>query len=133
MTGGERSPSSASATRHEPRSGELDVLVDGARLPAKEARELWERFSAHMEEHRGDLAGFAAREGFTSIHPGVENGRPVLRASHTAPQRAYTSAATSAPGATPRTQTAQPFPPGGSGALRDPHPRDRIRRRKPKK
>lgn len=70
----------------------LAVLVDGVPLPADEARALWGRFSEWMEEHRGDLAGFAAREGFKSIHPAVEGGRPVLRASHTEAQRPYTSA-----------------------------------------
>ena len=67
----------------------LVVLVDGAPLPDDEARRLWERFSAWMEEHPGDLAGFAAKEGYASVHPGVENGRPVLRASHKDRQRPY--------------------------------------------
>jgi hypothetical protein len=71
----------------------LAVIVDGVALPADEARALWRRFSGWMEEHRGDLAGFAAREGYKSIHPAVECGRPVLRASHTEAQRPYTSAA----------------------------------------
>jgi hypothetical protein len=90
----------------------LVVLVDGVALPDDEARALWERFSDFMEEHRGDLAGFAAREGFLSIHPGVENGRPVLRASHKEGQRPY--AATS--------------PAGGSGTIPDRRRRDRSRR-----
>jgi hypothetical protein len=67
----------------------LAVLVDGIPMPEEEARAFWERFSAWMEEHRGDLAGFAAREGFASVHPGVDAGRPVLRASRSAAQRAY--------------------------------------------
>ncbi len=67
----------------------LGVLVDGVALPDAEARALWERFSEWMEENRGDLAGFAAREGFLSIHPGVEGGRPVLLASKTVAQRPY--------------------------------------------
>jgi hypothetical protein len=71
----------------------LAVLVDGAPLPEDEARALWERFSEWMEEHRGDLAGFAAHEGFASIHPGVDQGRPVLLASKSAPQRPYAPAA----------------------------------------
>jgi hypothetical protein len=67
----------------------LAVLVDGAPLPEAEAVALWDRFSHWMEEHRGDLAGFASQEGYASVHPGVDGDRPVLRASRTAGQRAY--------------------------------------------
>jgi hypothetical protein len=71
----------------------LSVLVDGAPMPEPEALAFWERFSAWMEEHRGDLAGFAAQEGFASVHPGVDGDRPVLRASKSAQQRPYAPAA----------------------------------------
>jgi hypothetical protein len=102
----------------------LGVLVDGVALPEAEARALWERFSDWMEEHRGDLAGFAAREGFASIHPGVDNGRPVLIASKTAAQRPYAPAtAVARPGASG----------GGSGGRHEAPRRDRPGRRKPKK
>jgi hypothetical protein len=74
------------------RSG-LAVLVDGVALPPDDARALWERFSDWMEEHRGDLAGFATKEGFASAHPGVENGRPVLLVSRRDAQRPYAPAA----------------------------------------
>lgn len=67
----------------------LAVLVDGAPLDEDEARAVWERFSAWMEEHRGDLAGFAAQEGFASVRPDVDGGRPVLRASHSDAQVPY--------------------------------------------
>jgi hypothetical protein len=67
----------------------LAVHVDGKALPEEEARALWQRFSDWMEEHRGDLAGFAAQEGFASVHPGVHAGRPVLLASHQEAQRPY--------------------------------------------
>jgi hypothetical protein len=67
----------------------LGVLIDGTPLPEAEAHALWDRFSTWMEEHRGDLAGFAAQEGFASVHPGVEGDRPVLRASKSAAQRPY--------------------------------------------
>lgn len=67
----------------------LGVLVDGAALAEAEAHALWDRFSLWMEEHRGDLAGFAAQEGFASVHPGVDGDRPVLRASRTAAQQPY--------------------------------------------
>jgi hypothetical protein len=58
-------------------------------MPEAEALSFWERFSDWMEEHRGDLAGFAAQEGFASVHPGVDGDRPVLRASKTAGQQPY--------------------------------------------
>jgi hypothetical protein len=67
----------------------LAVYVDGAPMPEPEAKAFWQRFSAFMEENKGDLAGFAAKEGFVSVHPGVENGRPVLYASKSQGQRPY--------------------------------------------
>jgi hypothetical protein len=67
----------------------LAVTVDGAPLPDGDARALWERFSAWMEEHKGDLGGFAKAEGFQSIRPDVEGGQPILRASREAAQEAY--------------------------------------------
>jgi hypothetical protein len=67
----------------------LSVLVDGVPLPEAEAIAFWDRFSTWMEDHRGDLAGFAAQEGYASVHPGVDGDRPVLRASKTAGQRPY--------------------------------------------
>ena len=67
----------------------LAALVDGTPLSEEEAHALWDRFSLWMEEHRGDLAGFAAQEGFASIQPGVDGDRPVLRASRTAAQKPY--------------------------------------------
>ena len=71
----------------------LGVTIDGERLPDDEARALWERFSDWMEDHRGDLAGFAAAEGLASIHPGVDGGLPVLLGSKTdTAQRPYAPA-----------------------------------------
>lgn len=70
----------------------LVVLVDDVALPDDQARDLWGRFSAWMDEHRGDLAGFAAREGYASVHPAVDGGHPVLLASTTAAQRPYAPA-----------------------------------------
>jgi hypothetical protein len=67
----------------------LAVLIDGVALPEDEARGMWERFSAWMEEHRGDLAGFAKQDGFASVHPGVQSGKPVLLLSREAEQRPY--------------------------------------------
>jgi hypothetical protein len=70
----------------------LLAFIDGTPLAEPEARALWQRFSAWMEEHTGDLAGFARAEGFSSIHPELRGGEPVLAASRTAPQRPYESA-----------------------------------------
>ena len=72
-----------------PKKQNLAVIVDGTPLPTEEARLFWERFSNWMEDHQGDLAGFAAKEGFASVHPGVEKGSPVLRVSKTQAQRPY--------------------------------------------
>ena len=73
----------------QPHRKPLGVSVDGAPLEDGQAHALWERFSAWMEAHRGDLAGFAAQEGFASVQPGVDGDRPVLRASAHAPQGPY--------------------------------------------
>lgn len=99
----------------------LAVRVDGVALPEEEARAFWQRFSDWMEEHRGDLAGFAANEGFASVHPGVENGRPVLLVSTTIPQRPYG----------PASDVAHPSrPAGGSEHRHARRPSDRSKRRK---
>ncbi|MDB4937881.1 MAG: hypothetical protein JWP87_4853 [Labilithrix sp.] len=90
----------------------LSVLVDGAPMAEAEALAFWDRFSAWMEEHRGDLAGFAAQEGFASVHPGVDGDRPVLRASKTAGQRPYVAVRAEAPGGGDRGADAA----GGSAA-----------------
>ena len=70
-------------------SGGLGVVVDGQPMPAAEARDFWARFSAYMEEHKGDLAGFAKQEGFASVHPAMKDGAAVLLASRTSAQRPY--------------------------------------------
>jgi hypothetical protein len=69
----------------------LAVLVDGKPMDEAEARTFWGRFSAHMEENKGDLAGFAKKEGFASVHPSMQGGRPVLVVSTSAPQGPYVS------------------------------------------
>jgi hypothetical protein len=70
----------------------LAVLVDGAAMPDDEARATWEAFSAFMEDHKGDLGGFAKSRGFVSAHPRSEGGRAILVLSRTAPQEAYANA-----------------------------------------
>lgn len=71
---------------------QLAVVIDGAPLADSEARAFWQRFSAHMEAHKGDLAGFAAAEGLASVHPEARDQGPVLVGSRSAPQRAYANA-----------------------------------------
>jgi hypothetical protein len=102
----------------------LAVYLDGAPMAEPDARALWQRFSDWMESNRGDLAGFAAKEGFASVHPGVENGRPVLYASKTEGQRPYAAvgAATGGQGGA-----------GGSGGRHEPGNRGSGRRGKPNK
>ena len=70
----------------------LRVLVDGEVLPADEGIAFWKRFSAWMDEHPSDLAGFAKSEGVASVHPEMHDGAPVLVASRKAPQGPYVAA-----------------------------------------
>jgi hypothetical protein len=70
----------------------LRVLVDGEALPSEESIAFWKRFSTWMDEHPGDLAGFAATEGLKSVVPEMHSGAPVLVASRSIPQKPYTSA-----------------------------------------
>ena len=67
----------------------LSVTVDGVPMPEAEARAFWKRFSAHMDAHKGDLAGFAKAEGYASVHPGVGPSGAVIVVSRTAPQGPY--------------------------------------------
>lgn len=70
----------------------LAATIDGEPLGDEEARALWKRFSAWMDEHKGDLAGFATSEGLASVHPEMHGERAVLAGSRTGAQRAYASA-----------------------------------------
>ena len=70
----------------------LEVTVDGVPMPDAEARAFWQRFSAHMDENKGDLAGFAAKEGFASVIPETGRTGARLRVSRSAPQPAYANA-----------------------------------------
>lgn len=73
-------------------SSVLRVLLDGEPMPAEEAIAFWKRFSAWMDEHQGDLGGFAKSEGLASVRPEMHSGAPVLVASRTAAQTPYTTA-----------------------------------------
>ncbi len=111
-------------------SARLSVLVDGAPMGEDEARALWARFSAYMEENRGDLAGFAKQEGFASVHPATGAQGAALIASRTAPQRPYQTA-TATPARAPAQRTA-PTPPGGPRRSNGP-PKIQPRGQKPGK
>ena len=65
----------------------LAALVDGVALSSEGARELWQRFSDYMGEHRGDFAGFAKNNGFVRIAPEYRNGKAVLVAYTKEPVR----------------------------------------------
>jgi hypothetical protein len=59
-------------------AGRLAAKVDGVPLPEAEARALWTEFSRHMDEHRGDTAGFARQRGWFSVTPAHQAGWAVL-------------------------------------------------------
>jgi hypothetical protein len=63
----------------------LAVIVDGVPLPEDEARTLWTKFSEHMDQHRGDMAGFAKLHGYVSVAPEARLGRAVLVVRTTSP------------------------------------------------
>jgi hypothetical protein len=98
----------------------LRVFIDGIPLAEPDARALWQRFSAWMEEHTGDLAGFAQAEGFASVHPELHGGEPALVASKSAPQQPYASALNKkAPGAaSPPRKAPAKSPPKRPGSRR---------------
>jgi hypothetical protein len=56
----------------------LSALVDGAALDAEAARALWTEFSAHMDENKGDMQGFARKKGWQSVAPEFRQGKAVL-------------------------------------------------------
>ena len=62
----------------------LLALIDGVALPDEEGRALWREFSAHMDEHRGDMAGFAKKKGWVSVSPEHRGGKAVLLVRTTA-------------------------------------------------
>jgi hypothetical protein len=71
----------------------MRAVRDGEPLEPDEARELWRHFSAWMDEHPGDLAGFAAALGVTSVRPALDAKGAVLVVSSTEAQAAYGNAA----------------------------------------
>jgi len=71
----------------------LAARRDGAFLDAAAARELWAAFSAHMDAHRGDEAGFAKARGCAVVRAEFEDGRAVLSLFTTAEAAAKTKPA----------------------------------------
>ncbi len=65
---------------------------DAVDLSADDAKELWARFSAWMDAHPGDLAGFAAELGVKSVRPALDATGPVLVVSSTETQVSYGTA-----------------------------------------
>ena len=51
-------------------SNRLGATVGGKLLESEQARALWERFSAYMDVHRNDFAGFAKSEGWAHASVG---------------------------------------------------------------
>jgi hypothetical protein len=89
----------------------LAVLVDGKPMPPEDARALWTRFSAHMDEHQGDMAGFAREQGWFSVAPEYRQGQAVLIVQTTA-------------------AAARPKPAPGPGAAARPSSRASARRKR---
>lgn len=102
----------------------LEVFVDGVALPEGEARAFWKRFSAYMDEHAGDLGGFAHAEGFASVHPELREAGAVLVVSRAATQRPYTNVSL----VTPRSTAGSGAAGGGARGGRAP-PTSRGKRR----
>lgn len=92
----------------------LRVVIDDAPLPSEEAVAFWKRFSTWMDDHPGDLAGFAQGEGLASIRPEMHDGAPVLVGSHSAPQVPYGNA--------PQHNAAKPAKAGKPGQPAKPRP-----------
>ncbi|WP_437958508.1 hypothetical protein WME76_01845 [Sorangium sp. So ce119] len=91
----------------------LAASIDGAPLSDEEARDLWTRFSRYMDEHRGDMAGFARESGYVSVTPTFERGRALLvvRTTEAPPEKPAPRAAADRPA--PRPSGGKPTPRGG--------------------
>jgi hypothetical protein len=99
----------------------LAAEIDGAPLPEDKAREIWTKFSEHMDEHRGDMTGFAKLHGYARVSPEARRGQAVLVIQTTEgaarPQPpARPPGESRAPTQKPR--PAQPPPPQGGGGKR---------------
>lgn len=54
------------------------MLIDGKALDDEPARALWVEFSAYMDTHESDFAGFAKLKGWHSVKTEHRAGRAVL-------------------------------------------------------
>jgi hypothetical protein len=81
----------------------LAVVIDGVPLTDDdEARALWTKFSQHMDEHQGDLAGFAKLCGYASVKPEARKGQAVLVIETRAQPPPQPQTSSRAPGPAPR-------------------------------
>ena len=95
----------------------LAALVDGAPLEPEAARALWTEFSVHMDENKGDMAGFAKKKGWQSVVPEYRQGKAVLIARTGAAPQARAPAPNKHAGPAPaRAPKKQAGPPGGTAA-----------------
>jgi hypothetical protein len=98
----------------------LAAEIDGAPLPEDKAREIWTKFSEHMDEHRGDMTGFAKLHGYARVSPEARRGQAVLVIQTTEgaarPQPARPPGESRPSAQKPR--PAQPPPPQGGGGKR---------------
>jgi hypothetical protein len=65
----------------------LACVIDGVALPEEDAKALWKEFSEHMDEKRGDFAGYAKKKDWFSVLPEYRGGKAVLVIRTTAKAR----------------------------------------------
>ncbi len=107
----------------------MRAFRDGHALEPDDARELWGHFSAWMDDHPGDLAGFAAALGVTSVRPALDaGGAAVLVVSTTEAQTAYGNASRIGPA--PAKRNEKPKPPSPTKAPTQAHAPPRGKREK---
>ncbi len=68
-------------------ASKLACVIDGVTLPEEDAKALWKEFSEHMDEKRGDMAGYAKKKGWFSVAPEYRGGKAVLVIRTTATAR----------------------------------------------
>lgn len=59
-------------------ASKLACVIDGTALPEVDAKALWKEFSEHMDEKRGDMAGYARKKDWFSVAPEFRDGKAVL-------------------------------------------------------
>ena len=101
-------------------SNRLGATVGGKLLESEQARALWERFSAYMDVHRNDFAGFAKSEGWAHASVGPYGTGAMLTLGNDAPKAAATGPAKpqGTGGAKGKGRPAPRGPAGGRGGPR---------------